>query len=302
MLKYLLLALALGWAVLADAQETPPEPGQPALATTAEEALAAAEEAARKTNFRLALEYYTQALALDTTSVAALLGRARAAAEVGQYEQVIEDTTLVLAVQPQDVLARTLNGFALALTTSPEDGLKLLESARDDNPESAVPLNYLGIHAVLTGDLAGALAYFDEAIALAPQQALPLNSRAVVHARRGNLEAALADMTAALALEPASALLLTNRGSLLRASGDMAGALNDLNSALAHDPAYAQAYFERALVYVSQGQQNIAQIRAYYTSAIDDLNAYLTTIHPLDLNPQAALYRDQLSASLASLP
>ena len=93
-----------------------------------------------------------------------------------------------------------------------------------------------GIAREAQGDLAGALADYDQAIALNPQDATAYNNRGIARADQGDLAGALADYDQAIALNPQDATAYNNRGNARQAQGDLAGALADYDQAIALNP------------------------------------------------------------------
>jgi tetratricopeptide (TPR) repeat protein len=96
------------------------------------------------------------------------------------------------------------------------------------------------------GDLDGALADFDRALALNPRYPEAYNNRGAARHARGDLDGALADFDRALALVPRrdAATIYHNRGAARR--GDFDGAIADFSRALEIDPALCTGYLSRA--------------------------------------------------------
>ena len=131
------------------------------------------------------------------------------------------------------------------------------------------------------GDLAGALADFDRALALSPDCPEIRNNRGAVRHDQGDLTGALADFDRALALNPGYPEAYQNRGVARHAQGDLAGALEDYHQALALNPRYAGAYHNRGVARHAQGD---------LTGALADLD------RALELTPDhaaAEIYHDR---------
>jgi serine/threonine-protein kinase len=120
------------------------------------------------------------------------------------------------------------------------------EAARLD-PGSAVLCTNCGALRQAMGDLDGALACFEEALRRDPRSAEALNNRGVIRLMRGNLRTALADFDAAVGLSAGYVHALTNRGVARRELGDLNGALADFAEALRISPDHLDAVRNRAL-------------------------------------------------------
>jgi tetratricopeptide (TPR) repeat protein len=113
-------------------------------------------------------------------------------------------------------------------------------------PDSGLVRFYWGNTLREQGDLAGAIAEYDRALALGvPLAASAYNNRSVAHQARGELALALADMDEAIRLAP-SANAYTNRG-LLRLAKDGAGAIADFDEAIRLEPGAPDVYRLRGI-------------------------------------------------------
>jgi tetratricopeptide (TPR) repeat protein len=132
---------------------------------------------------------------------------------------------------------------------------------------SRTPFYYLlgGVARHNLGDLAGALADYNQAIALKPDDATAYYNRGIVRKAQGDLAGALADYNQAIALKP-HYTIYTNRGVERMEQGDLAGALADHNQAIALKSDNADAYYNRGLVRGKQG--DLAGALADYNQAI----------------------------------
>jgi Tfp pilus assembly protein PilF len=114
------------------------------------------------------------------------------------------------------------------------------EAARLD-PASAELHNNCGALRRAMGDLDGALAAFEEALRCNPRSAEAHNNRGVVRLTRGDLTGALADFNEALQLTPGYVGALCNRGVARRELGDLDGATADFEQVLRADPGNLEA-------------------------------------------------------------
>lgn len=131
------------------------------------------------------------------------------------------------------------------------------------------------------GDLEGALAEYDKAIASDPRAATIYVKRGGVRRAKGDIEGALADYDAAYALDPASvtndrfvADAFSDRGGVRAEKFDMAGALADYDKALNCYQGNPDLYLKRAQARLINGE---------YTGALADLDQSLA------LKPDAKL-------------
>jgi tetratricopeptide (TPR) repeat protein len=120
------------------------------------------------------------------------------------------------------------------------------EAARLD-PASAELRNNCGALRRALGDLDGALAAFEEALRCNPRSAEAFNNRGVIRLMRGDPTRALADFDEAVRLSPSYVNALSNRGVARRELGDLAGAMVDFNQVLRVDPSNLDAARNRAL-------------------------------------------------------
>lgn len=95
-----------------------------------------------------------------------------------------------------------------------------------------------GLSRAWRNDPDGAIAAFDQAIAVSPQLSFAYLNRGLVYARKGALDAALADLDRAVRYAPDAARNYYNRGLLWRQRGDASRAEADMASAVALDRRY----------------------------------------------------------------
>ncbi len=118
------------------------------------------------------------------------------------------------------------------------------------------------------GDIQGALADYNQAIALDPKYAYAYNNRGNLKDDLNDIQGALADYNQSIALDPKNADAYNNRGYLKQNKlNDMQGALVDYNQAIALAPKYVLAYINRGNL-KAQSLDDVQGALADYSQAI----------------------------------
>ena len=140
------------------------------------------------------------------------------------------------------------------------------------DPFLSIPFNNRGVARKQSGDRAGALADFNQAIALNPKDPKPWLNRADLHFDAGEFEAAMPDYNKALEVDPKNAHAYANRGASYGAQNKLDLALSDLNRAIELDPTLADAFGNRALLYANTKRFNeeLTDIDRYLRLKPDD--------------------------------
>lgn len=146
------------------------------------------------------------------------------------------DDSITNAELWQRALADTERAVILARDLDPPDTATLEEALHDR-----------GDARWMTGDLAGAVEDFSEALATSGDSAaFLLGSRARVHAAMGRYDEAIADMSAAIRIAPVTGRSnlhnwIFQRGELHEAAGDVDAAIADYRRTLETDPEHIAA-------------------------------------------------------------
>jgi tetratricopeptide (TPR) repeat protein len=103
------------------------------------------------------------------------------------------------------------------------------------------------------GDLDGAIADVEQAMALDPGHALDWGNRGRARGNKGDYQGAVADFTRAIELDPKYTKAWCNRANARGNGGDLDGAIADYDQALALDPRYGLAWSNRGLTHCNMG-------------------------------------------------
>ena len=122
------------------------------------------------------------------------------------------------------------------------------------SPGKSFGFQGLGIALAERGDIAGALATFDRALALDPQAAETYCNRGALFAKAGRYDKAIADFAEATAINPSLAEAWSNLGLAWSETGDQEKATRFLARAIALDPENAQAHNNLGFALARQGR------------------------------------------------
>jgi tetratricopeptide (TPR) repeat protein len=111
--------------------------------------------------------------------------------------------------------------------------------------QSAMAYRYRALAKDDLGDKRGAIADYDQAIAIDPKEAVVYYSRGVVKSDLGDKQGAIADYDQAIAIDPKYAAVYNDRGIAKADFGDKRGAISDYDQAIAIDPKDAIVYYNR---------------------------------------------------------
>jgi len=180
---------------------------------------------------RAYLPLFGAALTLTSllTEAAGRLGRRPASA--GSRSRVV-----ALTLVPAVVIAASLAPALHARARLWADPRLLWEEAERQAPSAARPHINLGVIAAESGDMGGAAARFDRAVALEPRNPEALYNRGRLRLDLGDIDAAVADLHASIAADPTVPRARINLAVALIRQGSLPAAEEQLREALAIDP------------------------------------------------------------------
>lgn len=117
------------------------------------------------------------------------------------------------------------------------------------------------------GDLNGAIAEFDQAIAIDPNQPFYYFNRGNARKDKRELDLAISDYESALALDGTISEVYNNRGVAQQMKGDFDAAISDFNQALVLNPKHPNAYNNRG--YLRQQRGDVDGALSDYERAIE---------------------------------
>jgi len=226
------------------------------------------------TNQGVPISYYKQyaageavvASTTQATSADDYLAQAKAlSGKKGSEQEVIRLSNQVLALR-QSAEAYFYRAYAKYDLGDKQGAIADYNQAIAINPQDADAYNNRGAAKSDLGDKQGAIADYNQAIAINPQDAIAYNNRGAAKSDLGDKQGAIADYNQAIAINPQYADAYYNRGNAKSDLGDKQGAIVDYNQAIAINPKLAPAYNNRGNAKSDLGDKQGAI--ADYTQAI----------------------------------
>jgi Flp pilus assembly protein TadD len=122
------------------------------------------------------------------------------------------------------------------------------------NPESSTDLIAEGEARLAAGDLDGALAVLQRAVAATPTSALAHSKLGIVYVHKRQWDTASSEFAKAIQLDPAYAPAYSNLGNVYRERGQLDQAIAQYQKAVSIDPDYWVAHQNLGIVYKQQGR------------------------------------------------
>ena len=176
----------------------------------------------------LAIEYFTQAMAMDPNYSEYYNDRGAVFFKMGELELAELDYLRAIELSPPYAEVWTNLGQCYRALGRMDAAVEAYSRAIDLEPDAALAIvGRADAHWALDRP-AAALADYDLALNLDPRQPAALANRAILHYDAGRLHEAIADLDAALELAPELAELYQNRAVALRELGRVEHAARDL--------------------------------------------------------------------------
>lgn len=134
------------------------------------------------------------------------------------------------------------------------------------SPDFVTAYQYIGISYYFLGDMNASIGYFDKAISFEPNAKL-YGARGWAKFNLKDFNGALADFNQQIALDPTNPIAYYNRGSAKSDLNDNYGAINDYKKAIDINPSFSMAY--NNLGWSKFKQKNYADALKYLNIAIE---------------------------------
>jgi tetratricopeptide (TPR) repeat protein len=215
----------------------------------------------------------TQKIMVDGSCTGKSLSSARLLAISGSLREAGYVYDAILALEPENLLARFWKAELLRSISSTSEALTELQKCAMRVPENYQVYGMMASIFLDNKNYSESVRYFEKAIASYPDYAISLqpnveicaayNGRGKESLERNDLMAALSDFSAAIHLNPVFGEFYLNRGITYRRMGNVEEAIDDFSRAVIYDSRYQDAYYNRGLLFEQIG---------YYAQALRDFN------------------------------
>jgi tetratricopeptide (TPR) repeat protein len=156
------------------------------------------------------------------------------------------------------VLVGVLGALTFAQASQWHDSTTLWNHTLRLHPQNWLAWNMRGLAREASGDLDGAIADFDAALAIDPAYGVAYVNRGRARVGKGDVRGAVQDWDRALALNPTAREARLNRGGARLMLGDAQGAVEDLERAVQDSPDSASAWYNLASAHLATGNRELA--------------------------------------------
>jgi tetratricopeptide (TPR) repeat protein len=230
----------------------------------------------QKSEYRLALNDYTEAIRLNPNHVLAYARRGLTYKNLN--EKYIAERDFQTAINLQVKTAEDYRGRGIAKSQLGDKQGAILDynEAIRLNPNHGTTYNNRGLAKSELGDKQEAILDYNEAIRLNPKYTDPYNNRGLAKSELGDQQEAILDYNEAIHLNPNDANAYVGRGVVKSALGDKQGSIADYNEAIRLNPNYFLAYYNRGLAKYDLGDKQgaIADFNEAIRFKPDHANAY----------------------------
>ncbi len=209
--------------------------------------------AAQSQHYQQAVEWLSQAIAINPHHAAAHCNLGVARNALKQSGAAIASYELAIAIKPDYAEAYFNRGIALQETGQLEAALKSYDQAIALRPDHAEAYGNRGVVLKTLKRIDAAIDNFDQALSLQPDYAVAYYNKGNALQELGRLSDAVAQYEQAVLLRPDYFEAYTNRANALRALNQLDAAALSYQQAIAINPGYAEAHFCLALCHLVSG-------------------------------------------------
>jgi tetratricopeptide (TPR) repeat protein len=252
-----------------------------------------------KGEWDLAIEEYSEAIAIDPEFVEAYYNRGNAYYDKGNLDLAISDYDKAIELDPEDPSAYFNRGMVYGFKGNLDRAINDFDKAIELDPEDADAYYNRGLAYDIMGDLDHAIVDYDKAIELSPEDPEFYNNRGNAYDNKGYFDHAISDYDKAIELDPLAAKPYYNRAIAYYFNEDYELAINDFNKSIELEPEYVDAYFYRGLVYVDlfETENAVADLKKAIEIGLgpDDEEYALTTLDELSSLPAVRIFLGETS-------
>lgn len=263
----------------------------PAALLAQDDALAEGQALLEEGDAEAAVEAFSEVLDENPDNVAALIGRARAYAQLGEGQPALVDGKRAVSLAPESSEAYVARGLALLTNGDLEMGVADLQEAVEVDNTNAEAYFVLGEVYSALGEPQQALSNYTEAIENDPKNAEYYATRASLHYALGEFEAALDDYADAIELEPNNPDHYYGRAFVYFDMGEVEKAIEDDDRVIELAPDFPSAYLNRGFHYYSEGDYDNASVD--YLSWIELNNTESFDLDPIEKADTLELEMDE---------
>lgn len=236
-----------------------------------------------KKNYKMAIQWFTEAYKIDSKYKKTLYQRGRAHRKLGQKDEAIADFELFIKEADTTDMADYEIGRIYFDEKNWVKAEKRFDAAILKNNKVAKYYYYKGVCCLTAKDLEGGIKQFDRAIELDDKYAYAYNDRASAYFRLEKYDEAVKNYRKAIAVDGKMALSYNNLGTALRRTEKYDEAVKAYSEAIKIKPEYHIALNNRGHAYYSLGQ---------YDKALADFDAALKlkSDYALALSNKASVY------------
>lgn len=207
--------------------------------------------------FHEALTFVNQVITLDGKNAEALFLRGRIYLSLNNYDQALADLSQALLHPPQDGLIMAYRGFAYYKKLNFEQALADFDQSIALGQKESWIFSYRGDIRLLWGFYSEALADFNQALKENTDDSWLLIKRGSTLRQLGQYPEALTDFDRVLSKDVNDSSALLERGIAYRQMGKYPDALTDISHSIAISDHDDWSYYQQALVYMLQHQQDL---------------------------------------------
>ena len=210
----------------------------------------------------MAIEAYSNAIALNPRNANTYNNRGIAYAEKGKLDNAIEDYNITIQLRP-DYANVNYNKRVVYTNKGIQEAIKMIQL----NLESSQTYHNRAVVYSKKGEVELAIKDYTKAIELYPDEPNTYYGRGNTYYEKGDYDRAIEDYTEAIELNPIFASAYINRGNVYSNKNDYDRAIKDHTKAIELSPNSANAYNNRGVTYGEKGDADCAIEN--YTKAIE---------------------------------